>query len=242
MIFTVGHSTRSITEFVELLKAHGVTRLVDVRTVPRSRHNPQFNGDALNDALTAEGIGYEHMPGLGGFRRTGPESPNTGWRNLSFRGYADYMGTEEFEQNLAALTDTAGREQVAIMCAEAVPWRCHRSLIADALIDRTLGKVAGIAVAALALSAAPLIAQTPDREEAPRPAPAPAPPPPPAPAPAPPPPPPSPAPEASPAPPARPQLRRRPPSARLDVMPTRGEVLVRFESAESDPLAKAVRV
>jgi uncharacterized protein (DUF488 family) len=121
---------------VALLKGHGVTRLVDVRTVPRSRHNPQFNGDTLADSLAAEGIEYELMPGLGGFRRTSSDSPNTGWRNLSFRGYADYMATDEFERSLQALIDAARRERVAIMCAEAVPWRCHRSLIADALIAR----------------------------------------------------------------------------------------------------------
>lgn len=119
-----------------LLHGHEVTRLVDVRTVPRSRHNPQFNGDALAESLSAEGIGHQHISGLGGFRRTTPDSPNTGWRNLSFRGYADYMGTEEFERSLAALIDVASRERTAIMCAEAVPWRCHRSLIADALIVR----------------------------------------------------------------------------------------------------------
>lgn len=113
-----------------------MTRLIDVRTVPRSRHNPQFNGDALSEVLAAEGIGYERMPGLGGFRRTSPESPNKGWRNLSFRGYADYMGTDEFERSLAGLIAAASRERVAVMCAEAVPWRCHRSLIADALIAR----------------------------------------------------------------------------------------------------------
>lgn len=136
LIFTVGHSTHPISEFVNLLKAHGVTRLVDVRTVPRSRHNPQFNGDALREALAAEGITYEHEAGLGGFRRSTPESPNTGWRNLSFRGYADYMATDEFERSLTHLIDDARRDRIAVMCAEAVPWRCHRSLIADALIAR----------------------------------------------------------------------------------------------------------
>jgi uncharacterized protein (DUF488 family) len=129
----VGHSTRALAEFIALLKAHAVTRLIDVRTVPRSRRNPQFNSDTLPDALAAEGISYEHMPGLGGFRKTHAESPNTGWRNLSFRGYADYMQTAEFAQHLSELMARARHARVAIMCAEAVPWRCHRSLIADAL-------------------------------------------------------------------------------------------------------------
>lgn len=134
LVFTVGHSTRSIGEFIELLKGHSVARLIDVRTVPRSRHNPQFGRDALPLALSAEGIIYEHIVGLGGFRRTHPGSVNTGWRNLSFRGYADYMQTPEFAGHLADLMTKARHERVALMCAEAVPWRCHRSLIADALM------------------------------------------------------------------------------------------------------------
>jgi uncharacterized protein (DUF488 family) len=129
----VGHSTRPLTEFIALLKAHAVTRLIDVRTMPRSRHNPQFNRDTFPGALAAEGIGYEHMAGLGGLRKTHADSPNTGWRNLSFRGYADYMQTVEFEKQLSELMEQARHARVAIMCAEAVPWRCHRSLIADAL-------------------------------------------------------------------------------------------------------------
>ncbi len=133
IVLTVGHSTQPIEAFVELLRAHLVTRLIDVRTVPRSRHNPQFNSDALTDSLAAVNIGYAHAPGLGGFRRTTPESPNAGWRNLSFRGYADYMQTADFAANLAGLIDLARGDKVALMCAEAVPWRCHRSLIADAL-------------------------------------------------------------------------------------------------------------
>lgn len=131
---TVGHSTRSITDFVALLKAHSVARLVDVRTVPRSRRNPQFDRESLPLSLAAAGIAYEHVAGLGGFRRTQEGSVNTGWRNLSFRGYADYMQTPEFAQHLGDLIAIAQRERVAIMCAEAVPWRCHRSLIADALM------------------------------------------------------------------------------------------------------------
>ena len=135
-IYTIGHSTRSADAFVALLQAHGVTRLADVRTVPRSRHNPQFDGDALAATLAAHGIGYERMPGLGGFRKTTADSPNAGWRNLSFRGYADYMQTAAFADNLDALIALARDATVAIMCAEAVPWRCHRSLIADALLVR----------------------------------------------------------------------------------------------------------
>jgi len=133
-VLTVGHSTRPIDEFLALLVAHGVTQLVDVRTVPRSRHNPQFNGDALAASLEGAGIGYVHAPGLGGFRRAAPDSPNAGWRNLSFRGYADYMQSPEFADNLFGLIELARRDRVALMCAEAVPWRCHRSLIADALV------------------------------------------------------------------------------------------------------------
>ena len=133
-VLTVGHSTRPIDEFVALLVAHGVTQLVDVRTVPRSRHNPQFNGDALAASLEGAGIGYVHAPGLGGFRRAAPDSPNAGWRNLSFRGYADYMQSPEFAENLFGLIELARQDRVALMCAEAVPWRCHRSLIADALV------------------------------------------------------------------------------------------------------------
>ena len=119
-----------------LLSAQAVTRLVDVRTVPRSRHNPQFNAESLPAALEAVGIAHEHAPGLGGFRRTHAGSPNSGWRNLSFRGFADYMLTSEFSEHLASLIERASRERTALMCAEAVPWRCHRSLIADALVVR----------------------------------------------------------------------------------------------------------
>lgn len=136
LILTVGHSTRPLAEFVALLNAHSVDRLIDVRTVPRSRHNPQFNQDTLPVALAKEKIGYEHVAGLGGFRRTHPASMNTGWRNLSFRGYADYMQTPEFTEQLTGLVAHASRERIVLMCAEAVPWRCHRSLIADALVAR----------------------------------------------------------------------------------------------------------
>jgi uncharacterized protein (DUF488 family) len=136
VIRTVGHSTRPVEALIEILKAHGVERLIDVRAVPKSRHNPQYSREALERSLRETGIGYEHMKGLGGLRHPRKDSPNTGWRNESFRGYADYMGTPEFEAALAALLVAAAHERVAILCAEAVPWRCHRSLISDALTAR----------------------------------------------------------------------------------------------------------
>jgi uncharacterized protein (DUF488 family) len=136
VVYTVGHSTRPVDAFIALLAAHGVESLADVRTVPRSRHNPQFAGDALASSLAAAGIRYAPFPGLGGFRRTSADSPNGGWRNTSFRGYADYMLTPAFAENLDALIELARSSTVAAMCAEAVPWRCHRSLIADALLVR----------------------------------------------------------------------------------------------------------
>lgn len=135
-LLTLGHSTRPIDEFIALLAGHRVGVLVDVRTVPRSRHNPQFDSQPLAQSLAAAGIGYAHAAGLGGFRRTTPDSPNTGWHNLSFRGYADYMQSAGFAQELIGLIELARRDRVALMCAEAVPWRCHRSLIADALLVR----------------------------------------------------------------------------------------------------------
>jgi uncharacterized protein (DUF488 family) len=135
-VFTVGHSTRSAEEFVALLKAHGIELLVDVRTVPRSRHNPQFNRDTLPETLRRAGIEYLHLAELGGLRKAREDSINTGWRNLSFRGFADYMQTPEFESGLARLMDLAKTRRAAVMCAEAVPWRCHRSLIGDALVAR----------------------------------------------------------------------------------------------------------
>ena len=135
-VFTIGHSTRTLSEFVELLQAHGVTQVVDVRTVPRSRHNPQFNQETLPQALLAAGIGYIHLAELGGLRHTRADSPNKAWRNASFRGFADYMQTDDFNAGLVQLLGLAGQGQVALMCAEAVPWRCHRSLIADALVVR----------------------------------------------------------------------------------------------------------
>jgi uncharacterized protein (DUF488 family) len=136
LVMTIGHSTHPIEEFIHLLRSHGVQRLVDVRTVPRSRHNPQFNRDQLSPSLHAARLHYSYMPGLGGFRHARQDSVNMGWRNASFRGYADYMQTPEFQQHLDALIVLARQEKIAVMCAEAVPWRCHRSLIADALSVR----------------------------------------------------------------------------------------------------------
>jgi uncharacterized protein (DUF488 family) len=136
VIMTIGHSTRPVVEFIHLLKAHDVRRLVDVRTVPRSLHNPQFNRDQLAVSLHSARLHYRYMPGLGGFRHAQRDSLNTGWHNSSFRGFADYMQTPEFRNNLDKLIELAKQERIAVMCAEAVPWRCHRSLIADALLAR----------------------------------------------------------------------------------------------------------
>ena len=137
-IATIGHSTHPIEEFIGILEAHGIRQLVDVRTMPCSRRVPQFNKENLSASLPASGITYRHMPGLGGLRHPKRDSTNTGWRNASFRGYADYMQTPEFRENLEKLIDYAGPARTAIMCAEAVPWRCHRSLIADALVAREI--------------------------------------------------------------------------------------------------------
>jgi len=136
VVFTIGHSTRAIEDFIRLLKAHRVQRVIDVRRIPRSRHNPQFNRDQLSPALHRARIHYRHMPGLGGLRHARRDSTNTGWRNASFRGYADYMQTSTFRESLDRCIQLANRERVVLMCAEAVPWRCHRSLIADALLVR----------------------------------------------------------------------------------------------------------
>ncbi len=132
-IFTIGHSTLPIDQFIARLRVYGVRRLGDVRTVPRSRHNPQFNADALDASLGEAGIEYIPMQALGGLRHPRSDSPNTGWRNKSFRGYADYMQTEVFQQAVDELVRLGREAPTAIMCAEAVPWRCHRSLVADAL-------------------------------------------------------------------------------------------------------------
>jgi uncharacterized protein (DUF488 family) len=130
---TIGHSTRALAELIALLGAHGVTTVADVRRFPRSRRHPQFDTDALARELPRAGLAYVHLAGLGGFRRARRDSVNTAWRNTSFRGYADYMQTDDFARHLAALLTLAGATPTAIMCAEAVPWRCHRSLIADSL-------------------------------------------------------------------------------------------------------------
>jgi uncharacterized protein (DUF488 family) len=132
-IFTIGHSTLSIDRFVALLQAYGIERLVDIRTVRGSRRNPQFNEKALRTMLESEHIDYTPLQGLGGLRRPQKDSPNTGWRNAGFRGYADYMQSAEFEEALESLMLLGRTQRVAIMCAEALPWRCHRSLVADAL-------------------------------------------------------------------------------------------------------------
>jgi uncharacterized protein (DUF488 family) len=134
-IYTIGHSTRSFDELVEALRSFGVRTLVDIRTVPRSRHVPQFNTEMLRRTLANRRIRYRHMKALGGLRRPRADSTNTSWRNTGFRGFADYMETPEFAEALRALRALARQAgPVAIMCAEAVPWRCHRSLVADALV------------------------------------------------------------------------------------------------------------
>ncbi len=135
-IYTIGHSTHPIEEFLAMLEAFEIQTLVDVRTIPKSRHNPQFNEDVLAKTLEDQGIGYVHLDALGGLRKTSPDSVNQAWRNDSFRGYADYMQTSEFSAGIEQLLEIAAKARVAIMCAEAVPWRCHRSLIGDALLVR----------------------------------------------------------------------------------------------------------
>lgn len=135
-VYTVGHSTRSLDDFAALLKRYGITLLVDVRSIPRSRHNPHFNGDTLPAFLQTLEIDYLHLKALGGLRHSRADSPNSGWRNASFRGFADYMQTPAFEAGITEVLQLATQQTVALMCAEAVPWRCHRSLIADALVVR----------------------------------------------------------------------------------------------------------
>jgi uncharacterized protein (DUF488 family) len=136
-IFTIGHSTRPIAEFLDLLSAHGIRQLLDIRTIPKSRRNPQFNTDSLAASLAATGIRYAHLKDLGGLRHPARDSINLGWRNESFRGYADYMQTPEFAAALDRAIHLAKETPpTVLMCAEAVPWRCHRSLVADALVVR----------------------------------------------------------------------------------------------------------
>lgn len=136
LIYTVGHSTRTVEELIDILKAFSIELLVDIRTIPRSRKNPQFNKEEFKNSLETAGLNYLHIKELGGLRHPKKDSINTGWRNLSFRGYADYMQTDEFHQALSKLISLTSRQNSVIMCAEAVPWRCHRSLVADALIVR----------------------------------------------------------------------------------------------------------
>lgn len=137
-VLTIGYSTRTLDEFVELLEMYGVTLVVDVRSVPRSRHNPQFNKEKLPNVLKLAGVKYVHMPDIGGLRRPKPDSINIAWQNKGFRGYADYMQTKEFTEHLLNLLALIRENRVAVMCAEALPWRCHRSLIADALVVRNV--------------------------------------------------------------------------------------------------------
>lgn len=149
VVFTVGHSTRPIEEFLALMQRNGIRRVMDIRTIPKSRRNPQYNRDALAHALRQAKIGYTHLKSLGGLRRAQKDSVNTAWRNASFRGYADYMQTPEFERGLRRAIQLATTKRCALMCAEAVPWRCHRSLVADALSAH------GIEVKEIVGSAAP---------------------------------------------------------------------------------------
>lgn len=134
MIYTIGHSTHTAEVFVGLLRAHGVAQVADVRTVPKSRRHPHFNGAALDTILRDHGITYRHFPALGGFRTPRPDSRNTAWTHPAFRGYADYMETDAFRSALTALLEFARDASTAIMCAESVWWRCHRRLLADALV------------------------------------------------------------------------------------------------------------
>ena len=134
VVFTIGHSTRTIAEFIEIIKAYGIKQVVDIRTIPRSRYTPQFNEDTIRESLKAVKIGYLHMKGLGGLRHALKDSLNRGWKNASFRGFADYMQTGDFDESLEKLMETAAKRATVIMCAEAVPWRCHRSLVGDALL------------------------------------------------------------------------------------------------------------
>jgi uncharacterized protein (DUF488 family) len=136
IIYTVGHSTRPIDDFITLMKTYNIERVVDVRKIAKSRHNPQYNEDELHNSLCKQNILYVRMEGLGGLRHTTNASVNKAWENLSFRGYADYMQTSEFKESIEELITIAKEKQTVIMCAEAVPWRCHRSLIGDALLIR----------------------------------------------------------------------------------------------------------
>jgi uncharacterized protein (DUF488 family) len=138
LIFTIGHSTTAIEKFVEILKAHQIETLVDIRTIPNSKRNPQFGQDSLSKTVLLEGIEYHHLKSLGGLRNASQNSINMGWQNPSFRGFADYMQTDEFNSALNKLIDIAQVKRTAIMCAEGNPYRCHRSLVADALTIREI--------------------------------------------------------------------------------------------------------
>jgi uncharacterized protein (DUF488 family) len=135
-IYTIGHSTRSADEFVAILRAFAIELVADIRTIPRSHRNPQYDQEALKRVLAEHQIGYVHLPALGGLRHARKDSPNSGWKNASFRGYADYMQTAEFAAAIDDLITRAASSRTVIMCAEAVPWRCHRSLVGDALLVR----------------------------------------------------------------------------------------------------------
>jgi uncharacterized protein (DUF488 family) len=135
-LFTVGHSNRTLEDFVALLSAHGVRRVLDVRRYPQSRKWPHFDAGALSDSLPRAGIAYAGLPELGGRRRPRPDSRNTAWRNEAFRGYADFMESETFQEGLGRALEEARRDPSALLCAEALPWRCHRSMIADAALAR----------------------------------------------------------------------------------------------------------
>lgn len=137
-IYTIGHSTHPIDEFLDILQAFEIKLVVDVRTIAKSRHNPQFNEPDLERSLQLRGMGYNHLKDLGGLRHTTKDSINTAWRNVSFRGFADYMQTDEFRGGIEQLIKLAQKDRTVIMCAEAVPWRCHRSLIGDALLVRDI--------------------------------------------------------------------------------------------------------
>jgi uncharacterized protein (DUF488 family) len=137
VIYSIGHSTRPFGQFRAVLRGHGIHTLVDIRSIPHSRRNPQYDQPALQQAIEADGLEYKHLPALGGHRREHEDSPNAAWRNPAFRGYADYMQTEAFEQGLCALLElNRVGGPIAMMCSEAVPWRCHRSMVADALVAR----------------------------------------------------------------------------------------------------------
>ena len=134
--FTIGHSTRNVTDFIDIIKEYGIEEVVDIRTIPKSRHNPQFNSDSLKEILFKNKIRYKQIKELGGLRRTNKHSINTFWKNSSFRGFADYMQTADFKNGLKNLIELSDKNRTAIMCAEILPWNCHRSLVADALVSK----------------------------------------------------------------------------------------------------------